>query len=160
MAHNPTMRLNSFRVAILAASVVLAFSGSIVCHASCGGYVYSRFHTPAQHGLSVNQPAEVDEQDVTNPEILHSQHSGLGLSDSTPTQPTPCYGPNCSQNPTPRVPFAPLTTVGGSNQERLIFDHLTIELASKVSHCDDLHCDARTRRGFPLQIEMPPETVG
>ncbi|HRA88457.1 MAG TPA: hypothetical protein PK992_10310, partial [Planctomycetaceae bacterium] len=38
-----------FRAALLAASAVVVFLTTADCFASCGDYVYSRFHTPTQH---------------------------------------------------------------------------------------------------------------
>ena len=160
MAQDFTTRLNYLRVAIFAASALVALSGSSVCHASCGEYVYSRFHTPANHGRGLNQRSDATELDVAKSEISRSGSNGAGSLDSTPALPTPCHGPNCSQNPTPMVPFAPAATVGSSNQDQLIFGHLTIELPLELSQRGDLQSDARARRGFPLLIEMPPEIVG
>lgn len=160
MAKNLTMRLNCIRVAIFAASASVALSVSGVCHGSCGEYVYSRFHTPAQHGRSHSQHADADRLNATNSEILDYRDRGSELSDFMPVQPTPCHGPNCSQNPTPLAPFAPLTTVGAASQDRLIFGYVAIELPSEMSRREDKQTDARTRRGYPLLIEMPPEIAG
>ena len=160
MAKNFTMRLNCVRVAIFAASALVALSVSGVCHGTCGEYVYSRFHTPAQHGRSHSQHADADRLNAANSEILHSRNSGSDVSNSMPVQPMPCHGPNCSQNPTPLAPFAPLATVGAASQDRLIFGYAAIQLPSEMSLREDMQTDARTRRGYPLLIEMPPEIAG
>lgn len=160
MAINSTMRLNCSRVAIFAASALVVLSVSGVCHGSCGEYVYSRFHTPVQHGRSHSQHADADRLNATYSENVDFRDRGSELSNSMPGHPTPCHGPNCSQNPTPLAPFAPLATVGDASQDRLIFGHVAMELPSEMSPREDMQTDARTRRGYPLLIEMPPEIAG
>ena len=154
------MRRDCVRVAIFAASAVFTLSVSGACYASCGGYVYSRFHTPDEHRQSLNEPAKADGRDLANSEFLNLLHHGSGSSNSTPALPAPCYGANCSQNPTPLVPFAPPTSTGDSSQDRLIFGRLAIELPSTLCRLEDMESGARARRGFPLLIEVPPEIVG
>ena len=143
---------------------MVALLNCSVGHASCGGYVYSRFRMPTYHGSMTIRSAEVNSLDVAESEILRVATLGLPFdvaeSGSQPSAPAPCHGPNCSENPTPLVPFPPPAIVGSSNQDRLIFGHSTIELPCSVSLREDLHNDARARRGFPLLIEMPPENVG
>lgn len=155
-----TTRLIYIRVAIFAASVWVALLSSRSCDASCGEYVFSRFHTPAQHRSVMNQETGRNNQDIFKSEFSHLRKNRTGSSGATPALPTPCHGPNCSQNPTPMVPVAPQTTVGSSSQDRLIFGHPTMELPSDMSPLEDMQSDARARRGYPLLIEMPPEIAG
>jgi len=162
MANDLKMRLNCIRVAFFAALAVAVLSGSRVGHASCGDYVYSRFHTPAHQGRTLNQHSDADYLDLTSSdsEISQTYQGESDASHSTPAQPAPCHGPNCSQNPAPLVPFAPPTSAGGSNQDRLMIGQLSFELPSNVSSLEDVQSHARKRRGFPLLIEMPPEFAG
>ena len=160
MANDLKMRLNCIRVAFFAALAVSALSGSRVGHASCGDYVYSRFHTPAHQGLTLNQHSDADYLDSTSSEISLTHQGESDASHSTPAPPAPCHGPNCSQNPAPLVPFAPPTSAGGSNRDRLMMGQLSFELPANLSAPEDVHSHARKRRGFPLLIEMPPEILG
>ncbi len=154
------MRLNFVRVAFFAALAVAALSGSSVLQASCGDYVYSRFHSPTPQGRTLNQHSDADYLDLTSSEISPKYQDASDGSHSTPAQPMPCHGPNCSQNPTPLAPFAPLAYAGSSNQDRLMIGLLSFELPSKSSSLEDVQSRVRARRGFPLLIEMPPEITG
>ena len=149
---------------MFAASVLVALLNSSVIHASCGDYVYSRFRTPTHHGSIVYRRVEVNRLEVATSQIVRAKIEGL-RGDVTetmpqPEAPAPCHGPNCSQNPTPGVPVAPSSTVGSANQDRLISGRLSAEFGPEVSLRRDLKSNARSRRGYPLLIDMPPEFAG
>lgn len=156
------MHINYARVAIFAASALVAFLISSVSQASCGDYVYSRFQTPTHRSSMVIQRVEVNTLDVAKSEIRRetAQNLPVEVAESVSQPAAPCHGPNCSQNPTPLVPVAPSSTVGSSSQDWLIFGHRSAEIPSQVSLRRDLKSNARSRRGYPLQIDMPPELAG
>jgi len=164
MTHFTTMPITFARVAIFAASAMVALSSTSVGHASCGEYVYSRFRTPSHHASMPIRPVDVDKLAIANSQIMRAATQGLPVdvneSASQPAAPAPCHGPNCSQNPTPLVPVPPSSNVGRSNPDRLVCGYLSAEFPSEVCLRRDLETNARKRRGYPLLIEMPPETVG
>ena len=159
MANTLTTRITFLRTAIFAVVSVGALFNSGVCRASCGEYVYSRFRTPAHHQSSVSKSLESNGQEVVKSELVRSALEN-GVSPEPPAVPVPCSGPNCSQNPTPSLPFAPPTTAGNASRDRLVHGRLAVELPCEVSLRRDLNSNARPLRGFPLLIEVPPETVG
>ena len=116
-----TTRFSLLRVAMFAASVLVALLNSSVSHASCGDYVYSRFRTPTNHGNMVIRRVEANTLNIAKSQIVRAKIGGLrgdvAETMPQPEAPAPCHGPNCSQNPTPFVPVAPSITVGSSSQD-------------------------------------------
>ena len=160
MAKTDTIRIFFIRTAVLAASVLIALLASGHCDASCGEYVFSRHRTPTPHESDVTQIVARNHQDVQKSELVGLSKE-IGVLHETPlTSPIPCTGPDCQQSPTPSLPIAPPTTVTSGHQDRLICGPLAVELPSDVSRRRDLNFHARALRGFPLLIEMPPESVG
>lgn len=159
MTNTLTTRITFLRAAIFAVVLVGALFNSGVCRASCGEYVYSRFRTPAHQESNVSKSHESNGQNVIKSELVRSPPENR-VSPEPPALPVPCSGPNCSQNPTPALPFAPPTTSGNASRDRLVHGRIAVELPFEVSRRRDLDSRARPLRGFPLLIEVPPERVG
>ena len=156
MAIDIRSRVNSVRVAFFAASAVFALSNGSVCSASCGEYLYSRFHMPTQYDGDLN-PADQESLNLPFDRLL-TDFKIIDRKSSTPQ--FPCDGPGCQQAPSAPLPMAPPGTVESGRHDRLLCGHLGIEQPSLVSERQYLNSHARARRGFPLLIEMPPECVG
>ncbi|MEJ7592946.1 MAG: hypothetical protein WKF77_15470 [Planctomycetaceae bacterium] len=155
-----TIRITFLRTAIFAVSIGVALLSCGLCNASCGEYVFSRHRTPTPHGSDVRRGVARNQQDVLKSEMVGLSKDIFLLHETPLPSPIPCSGPNCQQSPTPSLPIAPPTTVTSGHQDRLICGARAVELPSDVSRRRDLNFHARALRGFPLLIEMPPESVG
>jgi hypothetical protein len=158
MAKTVKIRIPFLRAAIRAVSAVVVLLTSAACTASCGEYVYSR-HRTATHPLpEVSQHiAATDHDNLKFGRVVSSEENGV--SHEIPV-PMPCNGPECRQSQIPSLPIGPPTTVETGHQDRLICGPFSVDLRAEVSRRRDLHSNARRLRGFPLLIEMPPESVG
>jgi len=158
MAKTVKIRIPFLRAAIRAVSAVVVLLTSATCIASCGEYVYSR-HRTATHPLpDVSQHIAAKDHDVLPSRRVHSSAAN-GVSHEIPV-PMPCNGPECRQSQIPSLPIGPPTTVETGHQDRLMCGSFSVDLRAEESRRRDFHSDARRLRGFPLLIEMPPESVG
>ncbi|MFO1002259.1 MAG: hypothetical protein U0936_18165 [Planctomycetaceae bacterium] len=116
--------------------VVLAAMTSGRAFASCGDYLHTRTSSPA---ASMGHDSA---------EATLRQHGERKI---------PCSGPECRS--VPRFPTIPPVVPGGAvrNSELAMVDFGILIDSSSPQNAFVCICSARVTRGFPAQIDVPPE---